>query len=63
MIDKIGAVFESYWREADFEWYDRERFMAAQDARCGARQLAEHIELRLEPFQKRRLEEVELSAA
>ena len=29
IVDKVAAVFESYWEEADFEPYDRARFDAA----------------------------------
>ena len=32
IIEKVAAVFESYWEEADFEPYDRERFAAVGGA-------------------------------
>ena len=62
MIEKISAVFESYWQQADFEEYDRDRFLA--DARGSAttgRSSLSPIEIRPEPFQERLLEQIELS--
>ena len=32
VIEKISAVFESYWQQADFEQYDRERLLATSRA-------------------------------
>ncbi len=32
VIEKISAVFESYWQQADFEQYDRERLLASSRA-------------------------------
>ncbi len=62
VIDKIAAVFESYWQQADFESYDRERFAAAtqSDPARGSITLSP-IEIRLEPFQERLLEQIELA--
>ena len=31
VIDKVAAVFESYWQQADFEEYDKARFLASRD--------------------------------
>ena len=62
IIDKIAAVFESYWEQADFEPYDREQFRdQAQAAPAGHRILLPQTEVRLEPFQERLLEQIELS--
>lgn len=62
VVDKVAAVFDSYWEGRDFEPYRR----AAFDARC-PRSDAEPgfvlppTELRLEPFQERLLEQIELA--
>jgi superfamily II DNA or RNA helicase/HKD family nuclease len=63
VIDKIAAVFESYWEQADFEPYDRERFLDALEAGRSERPrvLLSLAEIRLEPFQERLLEQIELS--
>ena len=63
VIEKIAAVFESYWQQPDFEKYERDRFIEA----IGATERAElsltlsPIEIRLEPFQERLLEQIELA--
>jgi superfamily II DNA or RNA helicase/HKD family nuclease len=63
VIDKVAAVFESYWNSGDFVPYDREQFLARTDADgAGAPQLTlSPIELRPEPFQERLLEQIALS--
>jgi len=62
VIEKIGAVFESYWEQPDFEEYERERFLAARETRQSALSISiSPIEIRLEPFQERLLEQIELS--
>jgi len=63
VIDKVAAVFESYWNSGDFVPYDREQFIARTDAeRIGAPQFTmSPIELRPEPFQERLLEQIALS--
>jgi superfamily II DNA or RNA helicase len=62
VIEKITAVFESYWQQADFEAYDRKRFLATRQPRqIGFDLTISPIEVRLEPFQERLLEEIELS--
>jgi superfamily II DNA or RNA helicase len=63
VIDKIGAVFESYWQQADFEEYKRERLLAAHEPRPAPGIAISPIEIRLEPFQERLLEQIELSRA
>ena len=55
VIDKVGAVFESYWNGADFVPYDAKRF-AAQVERAdkkGSVLLLSPLEIRPEPFQPR----------
>ena len=62
VIDKVAAVFESYWQQADFEEYEQARFLAARDTRREILSvLLTPVEIRLEPFQERLLEEIELS--
>jgi superfamily II DNA or RNA helicase/HKD family nuclease len=63
VIDKVAAVFESYWNSGDFVPYDREQFIARTDA-DGAGALGytmSPVELRPEPFQERLLEQIRLS--
>ena len=63
VIDKIAAVFDSYWQQPDFERYDRERFAAAirTNEPAGLELTLSPIEIRLEPFQERLLEQIELA--
>ncbi|MBA3656614.1 MAG: DUF3427 domain-containing protein [Gemmatimonadaceae bacterium] len=62
VIDKIAAVFESYWQQPDFETYDPDRFAEATSAaQTGDVLTLSPIEVRLEPFQERLLEQLELS--
>ncbi len=63
VIDKISAVFESYWNADDFSPYEREAFLRHTDtARHDAPMLRlPPTELRAEPFQERLLEQIALS--
>jgi len=63
IIEKVGAVFDSYWEEADFEPYDRDRFAAAVDRERPdtERLVLSPTEVRPYPFQERLLEEIQLS--
>lgn len=62
VIEKIAAVFESYWEQADFEPYDPERFVAATRTQSTKGPLVlSPVEIRLEPFQERLLEEIEIA--
>ena len=62
VIDKIAAVFESYWQQDDFEDYEQVRFLATRDTRREALSISlSPVEIRLEPFQERLLEQIELS--
>ena len=62
VIDKVAAVFESYWQQDDFEEYDQRRFQATRDAPRESLSISiSPIEIRLEPFQERLLEQIELS--
>jgi superfamily II DNA or RNA helicase len=62
VIDKVAAVFESYWNSGDFVSYDAVTF-AAETARSpsGPVVFLSPIELRPEPFQERLLEQIALA--
>jgi superfamily II DNA or RNA helicase len=62
VIEKLAAVFESYWQQTDFERYDRERFAGAVGRERPALSLnLPPTEIRLEPFQERLLEQIALA--
>lgn len=63
VVDKVVAVFESYWSGGDFVPYDRGEFHARTAAAApGAPALAlAPFELRPEPFQERLLEQIALA--
>lgn len=62
MLAKIEAVFESYWNSQDFVPYQRERFLEATASERPAPVVwLSPVELRLEPFQERLLEQIALS--
>lgn len=64
VIDKINAVFASYWESGDFVPYEPERFrtetVRARHHRAEVGVLSP-VEVRLEPFQERLLELIALS--
>ncbi len=64
ILDKFGAVFESYWQSADFVPYIAAEF-EAESRRVGVDHgpnvIISPIEIRLEPFQERLLEQISLS--
>ncbi len=65
VVDKVAAVFETYWNSGDFVPYDREQFLARTESQ-GDRSpkfTLSPVELRLEPFQERLLEQIALSRA
>ena len=63
VIDKIAAVFESYWQQPDFEPFNANRFAQATKSTTGSRTpiLLSPVEITLWPFQERLLEEIELA--
>ncbi len=63
VIDKVSAVFESYWHHTDFEAYDADVFLArtAAERPDGPRMMLSPTDLRPEPFQERLLEQIALS--
>ncbi|MCP3920217.1 MAG: DUF3427 domain-containing protein [bacterium] len=64
VIDKVAAVFESYWQMGEFEPYDKSMFLERTGPRdSGPAVILSPIELRPEPFQERLLEQIALSRA
>jgi superfamily II DNA or RNA helicase/HKD family nuclease len=63
VIDKIAAVFESYWEQPDFQPYDGVAFRDAvrRDRSDTSTITLSPVEIRLEPFQERLLEQIELA--
>ena len=63
VVEKVAAVFESYWSGGDFERYQRDDFLARQELRGdgGPNILLSPVELRPEPFQERLLEQIALA--
>lgn len=61
VVEKVAAVFESYWNGGDFVAYEREQFLARTAVERGPDLLLSPIELRPEPFQERLLEQLALS--
>jgi superfamily II DNA or RNA helicase len=62
VIDKIAAVFESYWQQPDFESYDPARFaVATANTQSQSALTLSPIEVELYPYQARLLEQIELS--
>ena len=63
VVEKVAAVFESYWSGGDFVPYEREEFLrrSAAPPAGGPEILLSPVEVRLEPFQERLLEQVALS--
>ncbi len=62
VVDKVAAVFESYWKSPDFVAYDAEEFLERTNAeRAGPTTKLFALEVRAEPFQERLLEQIALS--
>ncbi|MDQ1306598.1 MAG: hypothetical protein QG671_2430, partial [Actinomycetota bacterium] len=64
IIDKFEAVFESYWQSKDFVPFDAGEFEEVTrrvGVDTGPHVVLSPIEIRLEPFQERLLEKIELS--
>jgi superfamily II DNA or RNA helicase len=62
LVDKVAAVFEGYWESGDFEPFvsaDFEERSRRSDSQT--RTLLSPVEIRLEPFQERLLEEIEVA--
>jgi superfamily II DNA or RNA helicase len=67
VIDKVNAVFESYWESADFAPYSKDQFAEALERSrhtdAPNKAMLSPLEVRLEPFQERLLELIEVSRA
>ncbi len=65
VIRRVAAVFESYWNSGDFLDYDPDQFADERERAAGPGKtlLLSPIELRLEPFQERLLEQVAVARA
>ncbi|HEY8380387.1 MAG TPA: DEAD/DEAH box helicase family protein, partial [Nannocystis sp.] len=65
VIDRVAAVFETYWERGDFVPYDPAQFAEAlaRDSAHNPIILLSPIELRLEPFQERLLEQIAVARA
>ncbi len=62
VVEKISAVFESYWQQPDFERYDRDRFIASNERQDSALAITlSPIEIQLYPFQEALLERIAVS--
>lgn len=62
LLDKVAAVFESYWEGEDFVPFDEEEFKErTQWTQVGNTAPLSPIEIRLEPFQERLLERIEVA--
>ena len=65
VINRIDSVFASYWQQVDFVDYDQAQFATELDrgkrSDQHGRVLMSPVEIRLEPFQERLLELIELS--
>jgi superfamily II DNA or RNA helicase/HKD family nuclease len=62
IVEKIAAVFEAYWEGGDFVSFDAGEFRERHPAgTAAARPLLSPVEIRLEPFQERLLEEIEVA--
>ncbi|MDZ4739551.1 MAG: DUF3427 domain-containing protein [Alphaproteobacteria bacterium] len=63
VVDKVVAVFDSYWHSGDFVPFDKEQFneFTRHNADTGNFLKLSPIELRPEPFQERLLEQIALS--
>ncbi len=63
VIDKVRAVFESYWNHPDFEPYDPKAFVERTQTQgsAGIEFILPSIEIEPRPFQEHLLERIELS--
>lgn len=62
VVEKVAAVFESYWNNGDFREYDASEFAAAVSRQGREDQVVlSPLEVRPEPFQARLLEQIAVS--
>ncbi|HMV67906.1 MAG TPA: DUF3427 domain-containing protein, partial [Myxococcota bacterium] len=58
VVEKIRAVFDSYWASGDFVPYDADEFQRRAQVAAGPSVILAPVELRPEPFQARMLEQL-----
>jgi len=64
VVEKMSAVFESYWQSGDFEAFDKDIFAQRTVQKpAGPLVLLAPIEIRLYPYQQRMLEQIEVARA
>lgn len=62
VLEKMAAVFEAYWNSGDFEPWDAATFHARTErSATGPTLMLSPVEVRLEPFQERLLEQLTLA--
>jgi superfamily II DNA or RNA helicase/HKD family nuclease len=61
LVDKVTAVFESYWERGDFVPFMAAEFAERTAAAPAKRVQLSPVEIRLEPFQERLLEQIEVA--
>lgn len=63
VVDKVAAMFNAYWQSGDFVRYDRQQFDLITRPEPGPTNetTISPLEIRLEPFQERMLEQIELA--
>lgn len=62
VVEKMSAVFDSYWEGGDFRPFDAEEFASSTDRQTSmASTILAPIEIRLYPFQERLLEQIAVS--
>ncbi|MCB0921866.1 MAG: DUF3427 domain-containing protein [Actinobacteria bacterium] len=60
VLEKVRSVFDSYWQSGDFVAFNAAEF-AARTERAEPTAALSPVEIRLEPFQERLLEQIEVS--
>ncbi len=60
VLEKVAGVFDAYWESGDFVDFDAEEFARRSAVKSAATYLSP-VEIRLEPFQERLLEQVEVA--
>lgn len=64
LVEKVAAVFEGYWESGDFEPFASAEFEERSKRQDSpSRLILSPVEIRLEPFQERLLEEIEVARA
>lgn len=61
LVAKVAAVFEAYWERGDFVRFVASEFAERTAAQPKERLLLSPVEIRLEPFQERLLEKIEVA--